>query len=102
MLSCFVVTLMDMLAYSGMQIELAYCLVYCLYNKALQKVVKTHVTGWNFSLEHFDNKHESINLLSCQPKVTVTPCFVYRVIRDLESIYHLCINPIHSIGLIHK
>ena len=58
MLSCFVVTFMDMLAYSGMQIELAYC----LYNKALQKVVKTHVTGWNFSLEHFDNKHESINL----------------------------------------
>ena len=28
--------------------------------------------------------------------------FVYQVIRDLESIYHLCINPIHRIGLIHK
>ena len=28
--------------------------------------------------------------------------FVYKVIRDLESIDHLCINPIHRIGLIHK
>ena len=24
--------------------------------------------------------------------------FVYKVIRDLESIDHLCINPIHSYG----
>ena len=29
-------------------------------------------------------------------------CFVYKVIRDLESIDHLCINPILRIGLIHK
>ena len=42
------------------------------------------------------------NLLSCQPRVTVTSCFVYTVIRDLESIDHLCINPIRRIGLIHK
>ena len=28
--------------------------------------------------------------------------FVYKVIRDLESIDHLCINSIHRIGLIHK
>ena len=28
-------------------------------------------------------------------------CFVYKVIRALESIYHLCINPILWIGLIH-
>ena len=28
--------------------------------------------------------------------------FVYKVMRDLKSIYHLCINPIHRIGLIHK
>ena len=28
--------------------------------------------------------------------------FVYEVIRDLESIDHLCINPIHRIGLIHR
>ena len=26
------------------------------------------------------------DLLSCQPRVTVTSCFVYTVIRDLESI----------------
>ena len=40
-------------------------------------------------------------LLSCQPRVTMTSCFVFEVIRDLESIDHLCINPIHRIGLIH-
>ena len=28
--------------------------------------------------------------------------FVYKIIRDLESIDHLCINPILWIGLIHK
>ena len=28
--------------------------------------------------------------------------FYYKVIRDLESIDHLCINPIRRIGLIHK
>ena len=41
-------------------------------------------------------------LLSYQPVVTVTSYFVYNVIRDLESIDHLCINPILWIGLIHK
>ena len=28
--------------------------------------------------------------------------FVYEVIRVLESIDHLCINPIHRLGLMHK
>ena len=32
----------------------------------------------------------------------MTTCFGYKVIRDLESIYHLCNNPIYRIGLIHK
>ena len=32
--------------------------------------------------------------------MTVTSCFVYNVIRDLEWIDHLCINPIHRIGLL--
>ena len=41
-------------------------------------------------------------LLSCQSRVTKTICFVYKVIRDLKSIDHLFINPIHRIGLIHK
>ena len=27
-------------------------------------------------------------------------CFVYKVIRDFKSIYHLCINHIRMIGLI--
>ena len=34
-----------------------------------------------------------LNVLSCQPRVTVASCFVYKVIWDLESIDHLCINP---------
>ena len=41
-------------------------------------------------------------VLSCQPRVTASSCFVYNVIRDLLSIYHLCINPIHRIELIHN
>ena len=28
--------------------------------------------------------------------------FVYKVIRDFESIHHLCINLIRRIGVIHK
>ena len=32
----------------------------------------------------------------------MTSCFVYKVIRDLELIDHLCINPILRMGLIHK
>ena len=43
-----------------------------------------------------------VNILSCQPGVTVTSRFVYKAIRDLESIDHLFINPIRRIGLIHK
>ena len=38
-------------------------------------------------------------LLSCRPRMTVTSCFVYKVIMDLSSIDHLCINPILPIGL---
>ena len=33
-------------------------------------------------------------LLSCQPRVTVTSCFVYKIIRDFLSIDLLCINHI--------
>ena len=43
-----------------------------------------------------------ILLLFCQPRVTVTSCFVYKTIWDLESIDHLSINPIRRIGLIHR
>ena len=35
-------------------------------------------------------------VLSCQPRVTVMSCFVYIVIRDLQSTDHLCINPIRK------
>ena len=42
------------------------------------------------------------HILCCQPRVTVTSRFVYKVITDEESIDHLCINPIFRIGFIHK
>ena len=45
----------------------------------------------------YDNNETQ--LLTCQPRVTVTSFFVYKVITDLEPIDHLCINPIHMIGL---
>ena len=50
----------------------------------------------------FAGSYRSINVLLCQPRVTVTSCFVYIVIRYLGSIDLLCINPIHRIGLMHK
>ena len=31
----------------------------------------------------------------------MTSCFVYKVIRDLESIDHVYINPIRRVGLMH-
>ena len=40
-------------------------------------------------------------LLPCQPRVTVTPYFVYKAIWELKSVDHLSINPYHRIGLIH-
>ena len=47
------------------------------------------------------NRQYITDLLSCQSRVTVT-CFVYKVITDLESIDHLCIDPILWIGSICK
>ena len=40
-------------------------------------------------------------LLSCQSIVTVTSWFAYKVIKDLESIDDLCINPIRSTQLFY-
>ena len=33
-------------------------------------------------------------LLSCQPRETVASCFVYKVIRDLESIYQFPLSQV--------
>ena len=41
-------------------------------------------------------------ILSCRPGVTVNSLFVGKVIKDIESICHLCINPIHTKGFIHR
>ena len=37
-----------------------------------------------------------------QAKSDSDKMFCLQIYQDLESIYHLCINPIHRIGLIHK
>ena len=63
---------------------------------ACTRLIRQMVSDWN-TTELF----LPYVLLSCQPRVTVTSSFVYKVIRDFESIEHLCINPIHKIGLIH-
>ena len=42
-----------------------------------------------------------LKVLPCQPRMTVTSCSVYKVIRDLASVDHLCINPFFRIGFIH-
>ena len=51
----------------------------------------------------------TLSISECPVETTVMPAksdsevmFVYKVIKDLESIDHLCINPIRRIGLIHK
>ena len=46
-----------------------------------------------FPCNQFGGQEPEVSvLLSCQPRVTVTSCFVYKVIRDLESVDHLCIR----------
>ena len=47
-----------------------------------------------FTTEYFPNFRITV--------LAVTSCFVYKVIRKLNSIEHLYINPIRRIGLIHK
>ena len=54
---------------------------------------------WCFVFPLFISGNKAV--MSCQPRVTVASCFVNKVIMDLSSLDHLCINPIHRIGLIH-
>ena len=71
----------------------------------LQMVVNINTLALFFFDTNITNVHViniNVCVLSCQPRVTVTSCLVYKVIRDLESIDHLCINPIRMIGFIHK
>ena len=82
--------------------------VYCPYYRAVQLVFhpdfrfytrstrgqSRHIANYYLDI-HFK---KSIDVLPCQPRVTVTPCYVHKATSDLESIYHPCINPIHRIG----
>ena len=52
----------------------------------------THITAMK--------RHRRLTVLSAKSDSDVI--FVYKVIRDIGSIDHLCINPIRRIGLIHK
>ena len=56
-----------------------------------------HESIYNLGLTTCDRVCDII--LSCPPRVTVTSCFVYKVVRALWSRDYLCINPIR---LIHK
>ena len=57
--------------------------------------MKHHLNLMN--MENAKKMMQFYQVLCCQQRVTVTSCFVNKVIRDLESIDHLCINPIHMI-----
>ena len=70
--------------------------------KTIKLFSRTEVDKPSGSVYQLSRDVRKRHLLSCQPRVTVTSCFVFKVIRDLKSIDHLCINPIHRIGLIHK
>ena len=78
----------------------------CLTQVAhLSKVYTYSITIRDGSFEHTCSQKITrliVEILPCQPRVTVTSWFVYRVVGDLESIDHLCINPIRRIGLINK
>ena len=64
-----------------------------IYMKCMQNL---DITCFENSLDQ-DPEFSTLLVLSCQPRVTVMSCFVYKVIRHLESIDHLC-----RIGLIQK
>ena len=57
--------------------------------------------NWGFSLALIVYKLNVIHCPASQDRVTALLCFVYKGIRDLEYINHLCINPFRRIGLIH-
>ena len=77
---------------------LFYCnSIGCLLEK-IHYLKKKKISNEDFWITNWYSKL----LLSCQPKVTVTSCFVSKVIRDLKLIDHLWINPILRIGLIHE
>ena len=44
--------------------------------------------GYTATTDHMSQT----DLQFCQPRVTVASCFVYKIIRNLELIDHLCIN----------
>ena len=60
----------------------------------------------NIKAAAFTVSEKSINtigtLTGLPAKSDSDDMFCLQRIRDLESIDHLCINPIHRIGLIHK
>ena len=81
-----------------------YTLVYCECTHCLLIFKQCNFKSMcsMYTLKTSDTQsYQSNRVLSCQPRVTVMSCFVYEVIRDLESMDHLCINPILWIGLIH-
>ena len=56
----------------------------------------------NLAFVEYKTSHSDIRATVVPTKSDSDVMFVYKVIRDLESIDHLFINPIRRIGLIHK
>ena len=96
----------DVLSVLHVQVNLAAVNQMCVIHEAMNgcKILKIHkkTCFGNVYIRLAKSYVPIYPLLSCQHRVTVTSCFAYNVIRDLESIDHFCINPIHRIGLIHK
>ena len=77
-------------------------IVFLVYSADFQVVPTLLLQNLSSSTSHGFVYYILQNLLSCQQGVTVMSCFVYKVIRDLKLIDHLCINPICRIGLIYN
>ena len=53
--------------------------------------------------QHIDDMVQEVNITTVLPaKSDSCVMFLLQSYQDLKSIDHLCIDPIHRIGLIHK
>ena len=55
-------------------------------------VFKVDFSRFLLMRQYFNTSSWNIHILYFQPRMTVTSCFVYKDVRDLESLDHLCIN----------
>ena len=76
-----------------------YCNGYnCVITVTLTQVSVTKKFRVQTTESHISNSHSTVRSTKSDSDVI----FCLQIIRELESIDHLYINPIHRIGLIHK